>query len=101
MRPHTDYLTPTEGPELSSNLYEIRNKLQMLADHVESLSARLHRKNAQLISLDGPKVRGIKPAEAEGPRLTLPLISEVNECVIRLESELGTLAMIVSETETI
>lgn len=97
----TDFPKPEPVAELSSNLYAVRNQLQLLNTKAENLTKRLVRKNSQLLYGPVNEKGSNPPAQEASIRLTPPLISEVNEALMELFHTFDSLEAVVSETETI
>lgn len=99
---HTTEGAAAPTPELTSNLYDVRNRLNSFCDVLRHLNRRLERKNEQLMSLPLSA-----PTAASGGNLKdfasaqRPLLAEVNEAVMSLDSILDILSSTISVTETI
>jgi len=98
------YTEGTAAPQsdLSSNLYEIRNRLHSYTEAVRAHTYRLNRKNEQLIHVaeSSPKGSG-KLLSTDSVARRDPLISELNAAAVDLEYAIEQLSAAISITETI
>lgn len=89
----------TLGPELPSNLYELRNNIDDLISMVASYSRRLENKIEQMISLPPRTTKGEAMDNSIAARR--PLMSEMNNSVMSLRRQIEILGENVSAIETI
>jgi len=93
---------PSTQVELSSNLYEIRNRLNSYTEIIRSQTYRLNRKNEQLIHVAESSSKGPgKLLSADSIARRDPLISELNAAAVDLEYAIEQLSAAISITETI